>query len=126
VAAQDPPDDATVVELKTLFRVVNDEIEGVHETLGGTTAEFLCECGRQSCDTRLAMTIDEYEGVRAVPTRFAVAPGHDWPGYERVVESTPRYAVVETQEVIATRLSIAWHAWRRHARARRGLAPTAA
>jgi hypothetical protein len=39
--------------------------------------------------------VDEYEAVRRIPTHFVVAPGHDVPEIERVVEKTERYVVVE-------------------------------
>jgi hypothetical protein len=123
---------AAIVELKTLFRVVNEEIEGVHETFGADRPQFLCECGQDECEARIAMSIDEYESVRAVPTRFAVAPGHDLPRYDRVVESNARYAVVETRAEEAVRISIARDP-RRGSRARGrsgasriGLVPSAA
>jgi hypothetical protein len=41
------------------------------------------------------MTLDEYEALRAEPTRFAVKPGHVLPDQERIVEERPGYAVVE-------------------------------
>ena len=107
MAATDGVSSAAVAELKALFRVVNEEIERVHETLGAERPEFLCECGRDDCSARVAMSIDEYEHVRTVATRFAVSPGHVWPGYERVVESNERYAVVETKAGIVSRISIA-------------------
>ena len=121
--------DAAIAELKTVFRAVNEEIEGMQEALGGDGAEFLCECGRDECTARVAMTIDEYEQVRAVPTRFAVTPGHEWPGYERVVEANARYAVVETKATTGTRISIARDPRRGGARMRRarlGLVSSAA
>jgi hypothetical protein len=65
------------------------------------------------------MTIEEYEQVRAVATRFAVTPGHEWPGYERVIESNARFAVVETSAEAGARISIARDPRRRGARMRR-------
>ena len=119
MAAHNRGADAAIAELKTIFRAVNEEIEGVQEALGGDGSEFLCECGRDECTARLAMTIDEYERVRAVATRFAVSPGHEWPGYERVVESNSRYAVVETKAEAGAEISIARDPRRRGARMRR-------
>ena len=37
----------------------------------------------------------EYETIRSSPVRFPVAPGHDVPNVEFVVEQNERYAVVE-------------------------------
>jgi hypothetical protein len=119
MAANDRAKGTAIAELKTLFRVVNEEIEGVHESLGAEHPEFLCECGRDECCARIAMSIEEYERVRSVPTRFAVAPGHEWPGFESVVESNSRFAVVETHADEVTQMSIARDPRRRGARVRR-------
>jgi hypothetical protein len=54
-----------------------------------------CECGRAQCGERVAMTVEEYDGVRASPTTFLVAPGHELEDVERVVGTTDRYRVVE-------------------------------
>ena len=70
--------------------------EAIEPTRDAEETEFLCECGRDGCCARLSMSLAEYERVRAVPTRFAVAPGHEWPGFERVLETTPRFSVVQT------------------------------
>jgi hypothetical protein len=107
MTAQDRASGTAIAELKTLFRVVNEEIEGVHESLGADRPEFLCECGRDECCARISMSIEEYERVRSVPTRFAVAPGHEWPGFESVVEANARFAVVETEAEEVTQMSIA-------------------
>jgi hypothetical protein len=119
MGAQDGAPGTAIAELKTLFRVVNEEIEGVHESLGADRPEFLCECGRDECCARVAMSIEEYESVRSVPTRFAVAPGHEWPGVESVVATNPRYSVVETQAEEVARMSIARDPRRRGTRTRR-------
>jgi hypothetical protein len=114
---------AALAEVKALFRVVNEEIEGVHETLGDDRpefrCEFLCECGRDDCSARISMTFEEYERVRAKATRFAVRPGHEWPGFERVVEANPRFAVVETKSEAVAQVSIARDPRSRSARLRR-------
>jgi hypothetical protein len=57
--------------------------------------EFACECLRTGCAASVALGSDEYERLRRFPGRFAVAPGHEAPGHERVVELDARYAVVE-------------------------------
>jgi hypothetical protein len=57
--------------------------------------EFLCECGSATCMERLPMTLDEFEQVHSNAMCFAVLPGHELPEVERVVSTTPQYAVVE-------------------------------
>jgi hypothetical protein len=57
--------------------------------------EFVCECADRDCADAIVLSIDEYWDVRRHPSRFAVAPGHEVPAREQLVEVTARYAVVE-------------------------------
>ena len=61
----------------------------------GEAVEFTCECGHLECAERFAMTVAEYQTIRAESTRFAVIPGHELPEVESVVERHPTYLVVE-------------------------------
>jgi hypothetical protein len=54
--------------------------------------------GNATCTEEIAMTLEEYEALRAVPNHFAVVDGHVLPEIERVVERKPSYLVVEKQE----------------------------
>jgi hypothetical protein len=58
----------------------------------------LCECGQQACDRLIAMTLAEYEAVRADPRRFVVTHDHVLAEVEQVVAQTDRYSVVATRE----------------------------
>jgi hypothetical protein len=81
---------------QSLFREVNEQI-------GRLAASFdlldqvpiICECASADCNERIELRQAEYESLRRVPTRFAVLPGHDMPGVERVVEANDRYVIVE-------------------------------
>jgi len=55
---------------------------------------MLCECGRASCDRVVAISIAEYEAVRADATHFVVTAKHQEPEIEDVVLETDRYVVV--------------------------------
>jgi hypothetical protein len=87
---------------EALFREVNERVAEVADHfVEGASAEsfkFTCECGSATCTDEIAMTLAEYEEVRAVPTHFAVAPGHELPQIEKVVKRTSSYLVVEKQE----------------------------
>jgi hypothetical protein len=79
------------------FRGVNERVEAL-----STGSEvvlpmryWVCECEDLSCTERMAMTVAEYEEVRAHPSRFAVLDGHVVPEVERVVSATDRFVVVE-------------------------------
>ena len=81
---------------ETAFRTVNEAIAAGR---GLTEVErrlpFVCECGRLGCTVILELTRGQYETVRDHSRRFVVAPGHDTPEIERVVESGDSWAVVE-------------------------------
>jgi hypothetical protein len=86
-----------------LFRKVNERIDDVSASvdLDDRQMEFLCECDRTDCYEKVNATRAEYESVRAVPTHFMVAPGHEDPRVERVAYSTGRFFVVEKQDEAA-------------------------
>jgi hypothetical protein len=79
---------------QVLMREVNEHIRGYppRHNLNGKL-EIACECKTGDCDTRLTVSIDDYETVRAAPTRFLVCLAHADDG--RVVAKTARFAVVE-------------------------------
>lgn len=54
-----------------------------------------CECRDPECTGVLLVTRPEYEAVRAHPARFIVAPNHENPESEWIVEENERFAVVE-------------------------------
>jgi hypothetical protein len=84
---------------QSMHRDLNErvrEINGVFSDvlpLGG----WMCECANDECTTRVELSTAEYEAVRAVPTRFIVAPKdrHAFSEIEHVTKQTDRYWVVE-------------------------------
>jgi hypothetical protein len=78
-----------VAEVATQFVDVETDTEAVH---------FTCECGRTDCAEPIAMTIAQYEAIRAESTHFAVAPGHEQLEIEVVIERHPSYFVVEKRQ----------------------------
>ena len=87
---------------EALFREVNERVAEVAEQfLAGetpATVNFSCECGDRACTEQIAMSVAEYEAVRAKATQFAVVAGHEIPDIERVVARQPSYFVVEKQD----------------------------
>lgn len=78
---------------QALMREVNERIAQISEE--ASEMQLLCECADLSCDEVLDMSMFEYEGIRSSAVRFPIAPGHDVPDVELVVEQNERYAVVE-------------------------------
>jgi hypothetical protein len=88
---------------EALFREVNERVVEVvthfiEVETKGEAVEFTCECGRADCTEPIAMTLAEYEAIRAESTRFAVVPAHEQLEIEGVVERHPTYVVVEKRD----------------------------
>jgi hypothetical protein len=86
---------------EAFFRAVNEGIAEASERFESDEAEFLCECGDARCTHRIEVPLDEYENVRAHPTRFLVRHGHVEPEVEEVVRRRRRYAIVEKVDRVA-------------------------
>jgi hypothetical protein len=79
------------------FREVNERLEQrvLDRTKSSTRFEIVCECAREECTERIAISIADYEAVRRSPTSFVVLTGHMDPTCERLVSSTHAFEVVE-------------------------------
>ena len=88
-------DKAKLARTEAAFREVNEAIAKTADRFEAEEAEFICECADPDCAHRVTAELDDYEQVRATATRFLVAPGHDEPRVERVVEHRGDYDVVE-------------------------------
>ena len=88
---------ARIAKNETRFRDVNERLEAGLRQVRHTTElqEFVCECGKRTCEELVSLTFAEYEGIRRDSRRFAVVPGHVFPETEHVVEETERFQVVE-------------------------------
>lgn len=76
-------------------RRVNEAIEA------GTDQDllvFICECGQMGCGTTIAMRREEYEMARTDFDRFLVAPDHEIPAIEEVLERHDRYLLVRKRD----------------------------
>ncbi len=81
---------------EAVFRQINEGIErGQWPGEERAPVGFRCECARLGCNEVIELSITEYEAVRAHPRRFIVAPGHQQPQAELVIETHPGYLVVE-------------------------------
>lgn len=89
---------------ESIFRNVNERIAESAQRFDAHDAEFVCECDDQSCTHRIETPLEDYERVRAKPTRFLLAPGHEDEAIEKVVERRRRFQIVEKFErtVVAT------------------------
>lgn len=88
--------DERLARNEVLFRSVNERIEQIATSSGidDHVFEFFCECSNAGCTLLLPMTVSAYEEVRRDPRHFVVAPGHELPEIETVVERRRDYQVV--------------------------------
>ena len=94
-------DDWRVLEAtnQTIFREMNEWTEDDHDARQGSDRAgfdaYLCECGDGSCSDPILLTRTEYEAVRSIPIRFAIAMDHENPEIDLLVAEHGRYAVVD-------------------------------
>src|SRR5947208_5225438 len=81
------------------FREINEAAQPQRETQG--QGRFVCECADRSCTAWIEVPLPEYSAIRANPRRFVVAPTHEMPDVERIVERQEGYFVVEKPEDVA-------------------------
>jgi len=81
------------------FREINESAQPQRERRG--TGRFVCECADRGCMVWLDVPMDEYAAVRAHPLRFVVAPTHEIPDIERIVERGAGYFVIEKPDEVA-------------------------
>jgi hypothetical protein len=80
---------------EALFRDVNERIAESTERFDAEETDFVCECSDADCTHRVPASLAEYEQVRAEPTTFLVAPGHEEDDIERVVADRGRFRIVD-------------------------------
>jgi hypothetical protein len=85
----------SMAKTESLFRDVNERIATAADQFGGEEAEFVCECADPKCVERVEVPLEVYEGVRAEPTTFILANGHEDEAIETVVQERSRYQIVE-------------------------------
>src|SRR3954447_5336287 len=88
-------DEARMAQTEAVYREVNEAIAQTAVRFEATETDFVCECADPKCAHRITAGLDEYEDVRADATHFIVAPGHDEPDIERVVDRNGEFMVVE-------------------------------
>ena len=96
-------DEVNMARTESAFRDVNEVIAKSNDP-DADEADFVCECADPHCADRLKADLADYEQVRADPTHFLVAPGHEEPAVECVVQWTAEYTVVQKVGEVVSRL----------------------
>jgi hypothetical protein len=92
---------------ETDARTRNEWIASTSVNFGAraATQAFVCECGDAFCTSMIELSHAEYEAVRSVGNRFAVALDHENPETEVVITEGPRFAVIDKIEGWGLRLA---------------------
>ena len=91
------PREERAIRNEALFREVNVHIADLEEDVrsSGELLPLLCECARTGCTTPIEVDPITFAQVRKEPLRFLVAPGHEQPDVETIVERRNGYLIVE-------------------------------
>jgi len=85
-----------LAENEAIYRSINEKIESLNEAFGtlAETMAVICECPRLECAEQIQLEISTYEHVRADPTNFVVATGHEVLDVETIVERHEGFTIV--------------------------------
>ena len=81
------------------FREINEGAQPQRESRG--EGRFICECADRSCMAWIDVPAEAYREVRAHPRHFILAPGHEIPDVESVIDRGEGFVVVEKPEQVA-------------------------
>jgi hypothetical protein len=100
VAADDEARALKLAINQSAFRSSNERLRraaATHRFEGNQRVPFVCECADPQCREIVMLSIEEYEQVRAYPTRFLLVAGHEDAEemHERIVEAERGFTVVE-------------------------------
>ena len=90
--------EARIARNEASSREINEGIEDARPATPGNYVRMVCECGRPDCSRLIAISIQEYEAVRADPRTFAVYHSHVSPDVEDAVRRTERFVVVRKRQ----------------------------
>ena len=83
---------------EAIWRAANERAEDWQERHSETESElYYCECDDLKCHEKLNLRHADYEKVRADPCYFVIAPGHEDPDIETVIEKHEGWAIIEKE-----------------------------
>jgi hypothetical protein len=96
---------ARIARNEAFSREINEGIENARPATPGDFVRMVCECGRPDCSRLIAISIQEYEAVRADARTFAVHRSHVSPDVEEAVRTNERFVVVRKREGTPARIA---------------------
>jgi hypothetical protein len=96
-----------VARNESTSREINERIEKAHEEASSDRdVRMVCECGHETCERLVAITLAEYKRLRSDPRDFAVVSGHVMEEAESVAYETDRFVVVRKREGTAADVAV--------------------
>src|SRR5262245_22993454 len=84
---------------EAVLREINEKVEQDQESSQQHSfMHIVCECGYDRCDEIIALTKDEYEGIRKDPRQFCVVQEHVIEDVEAIIEENDRFVIVAKRE----------------------------
>jgi hypothetical protein len=83
------------------FRIANERMAAWEEVPPDAAELFFCECSSLECRQRVPLTRAAYEAVRARSEWFVIAPGHEVPELEEVVERGGAHWIIEKPPLVS-------------------------
>jgi hypothetical protein len=94
-----PSREERLAQNEARFREINEAAQPQRETRG--QGRFVCECADRACMQWIEVSAADYAAVRQHPRRFLVAPSHEIPDIETIIDRKPGYLVIEKPEEVA-------------------------
>jgi len=82
------------------FRIANERMAAWEEVPAEAEELFFCECSSLECRHKVPLTRALYETVRSRSEWFLVAPGHEVPDVEEVVQRGDAHWIIEKPPVV--------------------------
>jgi hypothetical protein len=81
---------------EAMFREANERAKAWEERHREVEVElYFCECADPNCPERVGLGKADYERVRSDSRHFVIAPGHELPEVETVIEQHDGWAIIE-------------------------------
>ncbi|HJU58020.1 MAG TPA: hypothetical protein VJ774_04730 [Actinomycetota bacterium] len=91
---------------EALGRGINEQIERAHGSPPrDRSIRIVCECGFETCDAFIEVTMDEYQRIRSDARQFCVVKEHVIHDVEEVVLEADRFTVVAKREGTAAEVA---------------------
>ena len=79
-----------------MFREANERAKAWEERHREVEVElYFCECADPNCPERVGLGKADYERVRSDSRHFVIAPGHELPDVETVIEQHDGWVIIE-------------------------------